>query len=390
MMRSVKTPAPALVALLVSLSAVGCRAKPDECRLPTIECGGKCVDGGSDPANCGGCGVACGAGRSCCGGACSDLMTDGANCGRCGQDCGVGACSGGTCDPCTSGTHCAGDPWPWCRDLSVDPLNCNTCGNACTALANEACSGGACGCFDPAHPTTCDAQAACANLAIDPENCGTCGVACTQPAKTRCSSGSCACTSESLTDCPGQGCFDLQTDEQHCGDCGHACAAGATCCTGTCTDLRADPSSCGTCGHACPIGQACASSACACSDGTKKTCGANCCAGTACCSSGTACQTEHTNGVGGSRGGLFYDCNPLYVPGSATTKAAAIAAADAWELGVQDYDGIVCDPSCFGRRTGTNKFAVWCYGSSPFAGHATAFPTVTLSCPDNTGVQNWK
>lgn len=41
------------------------------CTAPEVLCAGKCVDPGSDPQNCGGCGVTCGAGRSCALGACT-------------------------------------------------------------------------------------------------------------------------------------------------------------------------------------------------------------------------------------------------------------------------------------------------------------------------------
>ncbi|CAA9542865.1 MAG: hypothetical protein AVDCRST_MAG59-993 [uncultured Thermomicrobiales bacterium] len=61
-------------------------------------CNGECVDTGTDKANCGACGRACGAGRSCCKGACVKLASDKRNCGRCGRRCRGGErCRDGRC-----------------------------------------------------------------------------------------------------------------------------------------------------------------------------------------------------------------------------------------------------------------------------------------------------
>ena len=87
-----------------------------------------CVDAQNDPANCGGCGLACAAGRPCqggscacpsgqefCGGACVDIDTDSANCGSCGNvcdggnDCNTAVCNQGTCETTPNvGAQCAG------------------------------------------------------------------------------------------------------------------------------------------------------------------------------------------------------------------------------------------------------------------------------------------
>jgi len=84
------------------------------CPMGQLDCGGTCVDPLVDEANCGACGVACGAGETCsagvcgtvdpcpgpeeqCGSSCVDLQTDPNNCGSCGTVCSSGSCSAGVC-----------------------------------------------------------------------------------------------------------------------------------------------------------------------------------------------------------------------------------------------------------------------------------------------------
>ena len=78
------------------------RAARTGCALPVgpISCGGTCTFTATDPRNCGGCGIACGAGQIC-------------NGGRCG---------------CPSGTSACGNA---CVDLSSASQNCGRCGNVC-------------------------------------------------------------------------------------------------------------------------------------------------------------------------------------------------------------------------------------------------------------------
>ncbi len=92
----------------------------DECLPGFAFCVDACVDLGSDPAHCGSCGLACGAGYQCVAGACDsvcpspeqlcenacvDVRSDPEHCGACGEACEQGfTCRAGACtaqgDPC--------------------------------------------------------------------------------------------------------------------------------------------------------------------------------------------------------------------------------------------------------------------------------------------------
>jgi stigma-specific protein Stig1 len=124
-------------------------------------CGDKCIFVNSDPANCGGCGVACPGSLACiagscgcpvplsnCGNVCVDENVDGNNCGGCGVTCGPGlVCAGGSCAvTCGPNLLQCGSA---CFDGNVDPHNCGMCGHTCGDF--ELCCGGMCvmsGTFD--------------------------------------------------------------------------------------------------------------------------------------------------------------------------------------------------------------------------------------------------
>jgi hypothetical protein len=95
---------------------------PSSCSEGLTLCAEVCVDTSADPANCGGCGVACPADQVCsagacasacaqgltqCGHGCVDTATDILNCGSCGISCQLGQrCEQGQC----VGTPTGGDP----------------------------------------------------------------------------------------------------------------------------------------------------------------------------------------------------------------------------------------------------------------------------------------
>jgi hypothetical protein len=317
-------------------------------------CASLCVDPGTDPENCGGCGVACGpydhALAACKAGECGvgkcapgfadcdhvvgngcEVATDidPANCGGCGQACGFGeTCSGGVClgscgggVACTGAQSCCGSQ---CKDTENDPLNCGGCGVACQPApqASVTCAGSACvlavcaaGFADCNHvePDGCEVD-----LGSDPKNCGGCGNTCA--AGETCSAGVCvggcgtsgSCTA-GFTCCFGSICDNLQSDVTNCGGCGAACGPvqhgtaachNAACAVGSCasgwadcngapfdgceTSTGSDPKNCGSCGHGCPAGASCVNGVCG-----GVSCGiTGCPAGASCC--GDACRdTSH-------------------------------------------------------------------------------------------------
>jgi hypothetical protein len=86
-----------------------------ECPSGTAECGGTCVDTQIDPANCGGCNIACAVGETCSNGVC---LCGASTCGACRvcdngdcRDCNVcETCQNGTCVPIAEGVPCGN----WC------------------------------------------------------------------------------------------------------------------------------------------------------------------------------------------------------------------------------------------------------------------------------------
>jgi hypothetical protein len=145
-----------LSALLASVLA-GCATPEKLCSSDLVLCDGSCIALATDPAHCGACDHACGAGESCyggacfcpwqttCGGACVDLASDPAHCGACGAACAgslVCTTNGGnsTCAAsCATGQTACGRA---CVDLATHRQNCGACGRTCGS--NERCTDGRC------------------------------------------------------------------------------------------------------------------------------------------------------------------------------------------------------------------------------------------------------
>jgi hypothetical protein len=181
-------------------------------------CDGGCIDEQTDPAHCGGCGLACVAPVS-------------------GSATGSPKCSGGSCDvtcDTTAPLDCAVTGGHACVNPQTDPQYCNTCSTHCPG--GQTCKGGACVAACGPGLTSCNG--ACVNLKSDPNHCNACGTICS-PLQMACSAGACAvftcgagltsCAVGSLT-----ACANLMTDPTHCGTCATACAANQVCVAGVC------------------------------------------------------------------------------------------------------------------------------------------------------------
>ena len=170
------------------------KKKKKKCKPPTTKCGKKCFNLQTDPANCGGCGVACAASQACQGGVCT--------------------CNGGTCSGCCTGKTCA----PGASDQA-----CGKNGAACQVCSGgRTCQGGACTC--PAGQAFCNG--ACIDVKNDPDNCGSCGHEC-QITASFCNNGSCGSCGLS------QQCLDTGQGDICCNG---ACLDGECCSDGQCTD----------------------------------------------------------------------------------------------------------------------------------------------------------
>jgi len=230
----------------------------------------------SDPANCGGCGMSCGAPPNASGGCFF---------GRCG----ITSCAGGfeDCDGiiangCEAGT-------------GSDPNNCGGCGVSCRIPgASSSCSSSTCGFLacDPGwqdcnlNATAPGSDGCEANTSSDAANCGACGNACRDLPGTfstscdfgRCNILSCAMGFEDCDRNPNNGCeASIDNDVMNCGFCGNDCmrapnVSTATCALGNCSitsctggradcdgdalngceaDTNSDAANCGTCGTQC-------------------------------------------------------------------------------------------------------------------------------------------
>lgn len=104
-----------------------------QCPAGQTNCGGTCVELGSNPNHCGGCGIRCSGAA----GPNANAICSFGSCGVLCQD-GWGECNGDAADGCET-------------NLQSDPLNCGTCGNACDVAAGQPCIAGRCA-VEPCGP----------------------------------------------------------------------------------------------------------------------------------------------------------------------------------------------------------------------------------------------
>lgn len=189
------------------------------CDFPEINCGGTCIDPGSDVSNCGAvgncaganAGKACGAGEACingicelqckageiaCDGRCVNPQTDRDYCGA------NAACNGGS--SCGDGFICSAGECE--RDCPADQINCKD--RCINPLTDNIYCGASDDCQDENSGSTCAVlfDQSCVN--------GNCELVC-PPGKVAC----------------GERCIDPKTSQKHCGaklDCAGT-NAGATC-----------------------------------------------------------------------------------------------------------------------------------------------------------------
>ena len=240
---------------------------------------GVCVSTGVDPANCGGCGLACAPAEICYADGCRTACPA---C-RAGQVCAPLSDTGAYCvDACPPGfAPCdAGGRAPSCANLAWDPANCGACGQPCPGT--EACDDGVCRVTCDDLSELCPRDQACDGrycLDVDAGPCGMIGaVLCpVADAGLECRfacGGVCGQLCGSAATCRDGSCFAYCLPallEAECPllvpDAGESCATfcGAgpwTRCGGYCADLGSSFSDCGACGRACGFGQACRNGSC--------------------------------------------------------------------------------------------------------------------------------
>lgn len=267
-------------------------------------CGQKCTppSGGTVLCSNGSCAQACGAGLTNCGGVCVNTGTDTSNCGSCGNACSPPANSTATCSPapvgcgftCNSGWAKCGTLQCW--QVATDEAHCCTGAGCNTSCANcpgptsgtgsPLCNSGACT-VTCSSPTTLRCGTACYNPTNDKQHCGNCTTVCTNPANgtNNCVTGACTITCNTNFHKCGSLC-KADDDPTACGTGCVACpgptaGTGAAVCTagtGTCSitcsgstpdlcgtacvDKQKDNANCGTCGTVCQSGKNCSNGNC--------------------------------------------------------------------------------------------------------------------------------
>ncbi len=301
-----------------------CAQSPD---MEGVCCGGVCTDVTQDPGSCGRCGRRCDAGELCdealckafsgcdapgatvcplsaatngicCGTTCVDSTSDGKNCGACGNACPAnrtcdhGSCRAVTCDRVAAGEPCehpSGEASECCHGRCVpvesfdgDPANCGDCGLTCAS--GDRCELGSCSSPDSGLPVDCTSQGCPPGQAcVEGERCVPTACAASEDGMK------CAAPTGLMGSCCGGRCVELRLDPLDCGSCGNACGGdqfcnlgscevfggcdggGACplpgsrvgiCCEASCVDVERDAKNCGGCGQACEAGAGCVSFRC--------------------------------------------------------------------------------------------------------------------------------
>ena len=316
------------------------------CAGGRTRCGGACTSTGTDPKNCGACGVACSATQVCSQGMCAAGCSGGETlCGGISPDAGAPESGSGSPDgsassgqdaatPIDAGASSGGDGGaaaPYCAGLSNDPNNCGACGNSCGT--NGVCTSGTCTLVCPSGQKGCPASGTCI------------------PDNTCCQSGECTITGE-VCPMPGGTCA-CPAGERECAGSLMSCISNSACCTNA--DCTLSGQMCTTPGQPCGCTKQCCVPS-DCPNEPNVTSDA--------CSPTNTCEITACTAGCYDLDGKFSDgcecCDDVYGKSCATATAGGGLSVGAKVV----YTGII------GQPTGGDWFSVTFSGETNIAFHA--------------------